>query len=583
MSNSQMHDSGERRTFETGAVRDMARDKSRPDLISPFATDRLGRWLALGAQKYTERNWEKGLPIGQCIASLERHLVAYKAGKVEEDHLAAVMCNAMFIAHYEHEIEAGRLPASLDDLPRYELRFDALLKVEKPQAGFCMTATHCMQTPGPYAAPQQAAQAEQLTANVNKDIEVLGDQTNSGWTDDQLDKLVDVLYDIFGFQEHMAITPDIAARIAEAVDEINWQYEDKPTWKQYTGECTVDLKRLQDAWRKMKFIAPGPDAPMMTAEGILVPFAEWAASLRKGWTTTAETARLQRRDEMCRAIAKVTTESFRNLGVDRAFPDTDYSILALFTPKMWASHELDTLLDKANALDDNPDRAQHELFLTSQRIAEANARSATPWMDKHCLYMTDRELVAAAKELNTCIAGFTDEERIAAAQDEDAVPVEDLGFSIVPPDHPKTHGIPYWVQPPVKPRRRSRAYLAGPMRGYKMFNWPAFKLATKLWTIRGYDILSPADADDEEDGLYPMTDPEGAEAQVATYGPEMIDKIIRRDVEAIMGLDSEEGDCLILLPGWERSTGARAEQALARWRGLTCYDALEGQIVEDEA
>jgi hypothetical protein len=37
-----------------------------------------------------------------------------------EDHAAAMMCNAMFILHYQAMIERGVLPASLDDRPNYQ-------------------------------------------------------------------------------------------------------------------------------------------------------------------------------------------------------------------------------------------------------------------------------------------------------------------------------------------------------------------------------------------------------------------------------------------------------------------------------
>ncbi len=118
----EMKDSGERQSFETGAVRDAAADKPRPDLISPFADEREGEWMRLGALKYSEHNWEHGIPISRCIASLRRHLMAYMMGKIDEDHMAAVRTNASFILHFEHEIAAGRLPASLDDIPKYEKR-----------------------------------------------------------------------------------------------------------------------------------------------------------------------------------------------------------------------------------------------------------------------------------------------------------------------------------------------------------------------------------------------------------------------------------------------------------------------------
>jgi nucleoside 2-deoxyribosyltransferase len=114
-----MKDSGERQQFTTGAVRDTAAGKPRPDLISPHANLREGNWLRLGAEKYKERNWEAGIPISRCIASLARHLESYKLGLRDEDHMAAIRCNAGFILHYEEEIKAGRLDAGLDDMPHY--------------------------------------------------------------------------------------------------------------------------------------------------------------------------------------------------------------------------------------------------------------------------------------------------------------------------------------------------------------------------------------------------------------------------------------------------------------------------------
>jgi len=117
-----MHDSGERRTFQTGAVRDTATKKPRPDLISPFANLREGEWMRKGAEKYNERNWEKGMPFSVCLASMTRHLLAYASGDRSEDHLAGVRTNASFLMHYEEMICRGVLPASLIDLPDYRTR-----------------------------------------------------------------------------------------------------------------------------------------------------------------------------------------------------------------------------------------------------------------------------------------------------------------------------------------------------------------------------------------------------------------------------------------------------------------------------
>jgi hypothetical protein len=105
--------------FSTGAVRDSQEGKPRPELISPFAIERLAEWLRKGAEKYTPRNWEFGIPLGRSTASLWRHLLKFQMGCTDEDHVAAILCNAMFIAHTQEMIQRGILPESLDDLPKY--------------------------------------------------------------------------------------------------------------------------------------------------------------------------------------------------------------------------------------------------------------------------------------------------------------------------------------------------------------------------------------------------------------------------------------------------------------------------------
>jgi hypothetical protein len=44
----------------------------------------------------------------------------YQQGKRDEDHLAAIMFNAMALIHYEEMIERGLLPAELNDMPEYQ-------------------------------------------------------------------------------------------------------------------------------------------------------------------------------------------------------------------------------------------------------------------------------------------------------------------------------------------------------------------------------------------------------------------------------------------------------------------------------
>lgn len=88
-------DSGERREFATGAVRDMQEGKGRCDLLPACAILRLARHFEAGAIKYSERNWEKGIPIHSFIDSAIRHTMKYLDGYTDEDHLCAAAWNLM--------------------------------------------------------------------------------------------------------------------------------------------------------------------------------------------------------------------------------------------------------------------------------------------------------------------------------------------------------------------------------------------------------------------------------------------------------------------------------------------------------
>lgn len=90
-----LKDSGDRREFESGAVRDMQTGKGRCDLLPAVALLRLARHYENGAQKYEDRNWEKGMPISVFIDSALRHILKYMDGQTDEDHLVAAAWNIM--------------------------------------------------------------------------------------------------------------------------------------------------------------------------------------------------------------------------------------------------------------------------------------------------------------------------------------------------------------------------------------------------------------------------------------------------------------------------------------------------------
>lgn len=118
-----LKDSGQRRTFETGAQRDRGELKPRPDLISAYALERVGWHMAKGAAKYSARNWEKGMPVSVFTESLYRHLMAFMQGKLDEDHLAAIIFNAQAIIHFEELAKLGDQNAlmMLDEFASAEL------------------------------------------------------------------------------------------------------------------------------------------------------------------------------------------------------------------------------------------------------------------------------------------------------------------------------------------------------------------------------------------------------------------------------------------------------------------------------
>ncbi len=112
-------DSGVTQNFSTGAQRDTQKNKGRYDLISPIALKRLAGVYERGAEKYGDRNWEKGMPIGRFLDSAIRHLYNYLEGKRDEDHLAQSMWNIAAAIHIEELIDRRVLPNELNDLPDY--------------------------------------------------------------------------------------------------------------------------------------------------------------------------------------------------------------------------------------------------------------------------------------------------------------------------------------------------------------------------------------------------------------------------------------------------------------------------------
>lgn len=96
-------DSGERTTFETGAVRDMHGGKGRMDLLPWEAVVEVSKHCEEGALKYGERNVEKGIPIHSLLDSALRHLAKYMMGFDDEPHLRAAAWNVLWAIWMEQK------------------------------------------------------------------------------------------------------------------------------------------------------------------------------------------------------------------------------------------------------------------------------------------------------------------------------------------------------------------------------------------------------------------------------------------------------------------------------------------------
>lgn len=112
-----VQDSGERREFSTGSVRDKREGKGRYDLLPPAALRRLAIHYENGAKKYGDRNWEKGQPLSSYLDSCIRHCFTYLGGDRSEDHVAAIAWNAFAIMHTEEMIRHAKLPREFNDMP----------------------------------------------------------------------------------------------------------------------------------------------------------------------------------------------------------------------------------------------------------------------------------------------------------------------------------------------------------------------------------------------------------------------------------------------------------------------------------
>lgn len=106
----------------------------------------------------------------------------------------------------------------------------------------------------------------------------------------------------------------------------------------------------------------------------------------------------------------------------------------------------------------------------------------------------------------------------------------------------------------------TKIYISGPMRGRPGFNFPAFDEAERILKEDGHETFNPA-AKDREKGLDFST--LTGDEDLSEYGFNLREAL-GEDLRWICA----EADRVVVLAGWQRSQGARAEVAAAEALGI---------------
>lgn len=97
-------------------------------------------------------------------------------------------------------------------------------------------------------------------------------------------------------------------------------------------------------------------------------------------------------------------------------------------------------------------------------------------------------------------------------------------------------------------------YISGPMRGLPEFNVPAFNEAAKKLRSAGYNVLNPAEINEEI----------GHDQHISVY--------IKRDLIALVQ-NNVVG--MVMLDGWQKSEGANIEASIAKCIGIPLLKTVE--------
>lgn len=112
-----------------------------------------------------------------------------------------------------------------------------------------------------------------------------------------------------------------------------------------------------------------------------------------------------------------------------------------------------------------------------------------------------------------------------------------------------------------------KVYLAGPMTGYKDYNFPAFMAAAHQLRLLGHEVFNPAEEDLKEWGTIENL------RKNFNYR-----KTLQKDLNWIC----DHAEAICLLPGWGFSKGATAEFALAKALDLNILNYYEDSVPDSK-
>jgi nucleoside 2-deoxyribosyltransferase len=95
---------------------------ARFDLLPWDQLWRVAELYAYGAQKYEDRNWERGYDFSLSVAALMRHMAKFVQGENDDPesgcpHLASVVFHALALMRFVESTQLDLLPRALDDRP----------------------------------------------------------------------------------------------------------------------------------------------------------------------------------------------------------------------------------------------------------------------------------------------------------------------------------------------------------------------------------------------------------------------------------------------------------------------------------